>query len=318
MRVRVLARDNLAGLTRDMHLVRDVLQAAGHAVECTGFGAGRARVALHATGLRLARHWRTPVDAQVFLERVHPSLLALAPRNFLVPNPEWFHLRWLRHLKHFSGVLCKTRHARPVFDAVGARTQYVGFTSDDRLDASVPRERAVLHVAGRSSAKGTRAVLEAWQRHPEWPRLTVIQRVAKGDGPVRADNIDHRLGHVDDAELRHLQNAHRFHLQPSEMEGFGHVLAEAMSTGNVVVTTDGAPMHELVSRRRGVLVAPQGVSLHGLSPRFEIQPEAIEAAMYSALTLDDESATTLGAAARTRYLDNDAAFRAALAAAVAG
>ena len=52
-----------------------------------------------------------------------------------------------------------------------------------------------------------------------------------------AANIDHRIGYLDEAELKRLQNAHVFHLCPSETEGFGHYLVEAMGIG---AGTDGA------------------------------------------------------------------------------
>ena len=39
-----------------------------------------------------------------------------------------------------------------------------------------------------------------------------------------------------DAELREIQNANLFHLCPSETEGFGHYIVEALSVGAIVLT----------------------------------------------------------------------------------
>lgn len=311
-RIRILTRDNGAGLTRDMHVVRDVLREAGHAVECVGFGKEAGINSLRELALRAAAPLRPRVDVQVFLERVYPRLLPLARRNVLIPNPEWFPDAWHALVPRFDAVLCKTHHAVPLFQALGGRAQYVGFTGADRLDASVPRERAFLHVAGRSSAKGTGAVIDAWRRHPEWPRLTIVQSASKASTPVRAPNIDHRIGHIDDTELRRLQNAHLFHLQPSEMEGFGHVLVEAMSTGNVVITTDGAPMNELVTRERGLLVAPARTSAKDLATRFHVDADALEPFVHHAMALNEAALEASGTAARAWYISNDAAFHAAL------
>ncbi|EQD67759.1 glycosyltransferase, partial [mine drainage metagenome] len=58
-----------------------------------------------------------------------------------------------------------------------------------------------------------------------------------------AANIEHRIDYLDDAALQRLQNAHWFHLCPSETEGYGHYLVEAMGIGAVVLTTDAAPMN---------------------------------------------------------------------------
>src|SRR5690606_2071978 len=121
---------------------------------------------------------------------------------------------------------------------------------------------------GKSPVKGTEAVLEAWRRHPEWPGLVVVQtsRHARA-GTVPAGNIDHRVGRMPNDELRWLQNACRFHLSPSEAEGFGHCLVEGMSVGAVILTTDGEPMNELVRPGRGLLIEPARVGTLGLARR---------------------------------------------------
>ena len=67
-------------------------------------------------------------------------------------------------------------------------------------------------------------------------------------------NINYFAKYVDDDELRLVQNRHGVHLCPSEAEGFGHTLVEAMSCGAVVITTDGPPMNEMVTPDRGALV----------------------------------------------------------------
>ena len=89
-------------------------------------------------------------------------------------------------------------------------------------------------------------LLAAWRLHPEWPRLTVVQaeRHARR-GPV-APNIEHHIGYLDDNALRWLQNRHQFHVCPSQAEGYGHHLVEALSVGAVVLATDAAPMNEHV------------------------------------------------------------------------
>ena len=129
------------------------------------------------------------IGTQLFLERVYPRCLPLSGHNLLVPNPEWFPPQWLPLLPRFAAVLCKTRHAVDIFDRLGCATRYIGFTSEDRLDTSVPRERAFFHLAGRSQAKGTQVLLEAWRRHPEWPRLTVVQSAKTAQPGPPAANI---------------------------------------------------------------------------------------------------------------------------------
>ncbi|MBS0213819.1 MAG: glycosyltransferase [Proteobacteria bacterium] len=309
MKVRILTRDNGFGLSRDLRRVADALAEAGMQVEPLGMGGDHASNALRAAWLRLLQGWHGAPEIQVFLERTYPRCLLLAPCNVLIPNPEWTGEDAVAVLPRFDAVLCKTRHAVDIFAAQGCATHYIGFSSDDRLDKTVPRERGFFHLAGRSAAKGTQAVLEAWRRHPEWPVLTVVQDARTAQPGAPAANIVHRVEHIDDGLLRTLQNRHQFHLCPSEAEGFGHYIVEALSVGAIVLTTDGAPMNELVTPDRGLLIEPARTARLNLSPQYFVSVEAIEAAVERALALDAQRLAVTSAAARAFFVAGDRAFR---------
>jgi len=314
-KVRIISRDNGVGLSQDMQLVADVMRGAGHDVEVVRYGgSGIANRALE-TRLWVRRGLRGVVDLQIFLERVYKRCLPLAERNVLIPNPEWFSAKWECLLPRFDRVLCKTAHAETLFRDMGCDTRRVGFTSRDLLDVDVPRERAFFHLAGRSVAKGTRAVIEAWERHPEWPRLTVLQHPKMVATPSRAPNVAHIVDYVDAHALRRMQNSHLFHLCPSETEGFGHYLAEAMGVGAVVLTTDGPPMNELVTSATGILIPAADRIRRGLVDHFMVDVAGIESAVAAALALDDSSCQALGQAARTVFVTRDRNFREGLSAA---
>jgi glycosyltransferase involved in cell wall biosynthesis len=306
--IRLISRDNGVGLTRDLALMADVLRTAGMAVEQVGFGSTGMRTRFRTAGLWGSRLLHGKVPVQIFSERVYTHCLPLASRNLLVPNPEWLLPKWLPLLPRFEAVLCKTHHAERIFRALGCRTRFIGFTSEDRHDAGVVRRRAFFHLAGRSSAKGTQVVLEAWRRHPEWPLLTVVQNPRKAREKVQAPNIDHRVEYLDDAQLRELQNAHQFHLCPSETEGFGHYLMEAMSVGAVTLTTDAEPMNELVSTERGVLIPPVSSRRRQLASYYYVDVAAIETAVEQVLVLPETRLAELSARAREYFVLNDQAF----------
>ena len=300
--LRLLTRENGVGLSRDLRLLADGLAEAGVACERVAFGADGRSGTLMEVGLWADRLLRGRVPVQVFIERVYPRCLPLARRNVLLPNPEWLLDKWRPLLPRFDLVLCKTRHAQRLFEAQGCATAYLGFSSDDRHLPALPRERAFFHLAGASSAKGTEAVLEAWRRHPEWPRLTVVQAERHARRGPPAANIDHRIGYLDDTELRILQNRHLFHLCPSEVEGFGHHLVEARSVGAVVLATDGEPMNEHVGPQRGLMIEAARGRRQGLALRWRVEVAAIEAAVERALALDHGQCRRLGDAARQHYL----------------
>ncbi|MFT4196829.1 MAG: glycosyltransferase [Pseudoxanthomonas sp.] len=316
--VRVVTRDNGAGLKRDLEQVEHSLRDHGIAVRPLAFGGNRLFNSLREHALVLAARARGPAEVQLFLERVYPRLLPLARRNLLVPNPEWTRPEWLPLLPRFDAVLCKTRQGERAFAALGCRTVLIGFSSRDCFDPDVPRQRRFLHLAGRSTAKGTGAVVEAWRRHPEWPPLTLVQSARRTRPITDLPNLDHRVGYLPDAELLRLQNACTFHLCPSEAEGFGHYIVEALSTGAVVIGTDGEPMNELVQPDRGLLVAPLDCRPMGQGLRYRIDAGGIEAAVERALALSEAERQRLGAAARAFYLANDRDFGQRLAHAVRG
>lgn len=306
--VRIIGRDNGAGLSRDLSLLHQTLAHAGYEVTVVGFGGERGINALRRGGLRLARAWRGRADLQIFVERIYPDLMDLGKRNLLMPNPEWFPHNWLPHLSRFDGVLCKTRHAVVIFDRLSCRTHYVGFTSEDRIDPSVVRERSFFHLAGRSSAKGTAVLLQAWRRHPQWPRLTVVQSPTKAEIGTAATNLEHRIGYLGERELRTLQNRSLFHACPSEMEGFGHSLMEAMSVAAVTLTTDGVPMNELIAPERGYLIPAVRETRKDLAPRYFVDIAGIESGIERLLSLDAGVVAEMSIAARDHFTHEARAF----------
>lgn len=316
IRVNLIARDNGFGLSHHLRLLRDVLDDAGFEVTVSGIRRGALRKALHPAKLyagivarRLAGRGTQRWDVNLMLERVRPEYLATACRNVLLPHPEWFDQRDRGWLPRLDRAFVLTHHAKPIFEAIGLRADYTGFTSEDRRDVSVPRERTFFHLAGRSANKGTATLLATWRRHPEWPRLTVLQSPRSAAEAVQAANIIHRIDYIPDEELRHIQNAHRFHLCPSETEGFGHYLVEAMGIGAVVVTLDAPPMNEMITPSRGMLVAPSRTGKQSLATTYFYDGAALETVIERLLETSDAELERMGTAARTWFEANDQAFR---------
>jgi glycosyltransferase involved in cell wall biosynthesis len=303
-RCQLIARDNGAGLSRDLPLLADALQRAGCRTQVLGLP-HRGRFAESLTRLQLAR--KAPAfDVNVMLERIRPEFQRAAHRNVLVPNPEYFRPQDHAALAGMDAVWVKTHHAVERFRALGANAHYIGFTSPDRFDANVPRRQAFFHGPGRSGNKGTKALLNLWKKHPEWPTLTVGWRRKRVDIEELPANITLIREHVSDADYRRLQNEHRFHLCPSQTEGYGHYLVEAMSCRAVVITLDAEPMNELVTPERGLLVPAQASGTQDLATLYGFDDEAMEQAIERCLSMDAAAVEQMGVAARGWYESNDA------------
>lgn len=291
------------------------MQAAGHEVHVTRIDALQARrrrslwAQLKVRWALLRRRRRAVDGINVMLEHVWSEYLPACGTSVVLPNPEWFDAHDRRMLSHVDVVWAKTAYTAEVFESLGCRVRYVGFTSEDRFDSEARREATFFHLAGKSSMKGTDRLLRVWARHPEWPRLTVVQHAADTNAPeIEAANIDRRIGYIDDGELRRLQNASQFHLCLSLTEGWGHYIVEALGIGAITVTVDAAPMNELVTADRGALVRHEHVGSQRLATTHYFEEQHLEATIAGLLALTDAQRARLSQNSRRWFLENQAAF----------
>jgi hypothetical protein len=325
LKLRLVGKSNGVGLSRDLELLAAALSASGCEVTqhpCERRDRKRRRSLLARLAMRAGRLRGSPpdppFDVNVMLEHIWPQFVRQARCNVLVPNPEWTDRRDVAMLGIADRVWAKSAVAEELFTARGSRVLRIGFDSQDRFERAVERLPQFLHLAGRSPLKGTQRLLALWQRHPEWPRLTLLQDTPAGiaSRPPVAANIVHRHGFVNDQDLRTLQNAHRFHLCLSEAEGWGHYIAEALSVGAMTFTCDAPPMNELVSAGRGVLVGAHLGEQHNLARMARFDEHALETAIARALLLNTTQLDAIGEAARGWFLANKQGFLARVQGAV--
>jgi glycosyltransferase involved in cell wall biosynthesis len=327
-RINIIAWHNGGGLSRDIEILSSALDHSDIALHLNGATLAEApirrqRIAHRAANLSFAwQHRRrlaaSPYDINIFLEDISPEFFGLARANTFIPNPEWFRRYQHFFLRGIDVVLCKTRDAQNTFNALGSRTQLIGFTSEDRRDTAANHtpQPGFLHVAGRSWQKGTGALVDAWLRHPDWPLLTVVQNAKTYAQtpvkPINAPNIRHVLERLDDAQLQALQNTYTVHLCPSEAEGFGHCIAEAMSCSAVTLTTDAPPMNELITPQRGILVKYHRMQKQRTGANYYVDPADLERKIEAILQMDETTQRAFGQRARQWYEENDRAFRSQL------
>ena len=303
---------NAVGLQRDYEFLRDLLQSWGHEVNGIQFDnpvtAG-------------------PADRNLWLEVVNPRLFPLAREQWFFPNPEWLYDAWIPNLNQFSRrwvpnrflrrwilhslsrrfryVLCKTRDCRKIFQALMPpdKVVFTGFMARDLWEPATSKTRSFLHVAGKSKAKNTEAIIQAWK---EWNipwQLAIVSTVYSGP-PIPNVTFYDRLS---DAELRVMMNTNLFHLCPSMYEGYGHTSHEGMGCGAIVITVDRPPMNEF-GCPPNLYVRPNSIRDFNLATLHVVPASEIHEAVRRAVALTEKECTNLSAQARAVFLKENERF----------
>ncbi|MEA2901476.1 MAG: hypothetical protein QOH36_1363 [Actinomycetota bacterium] len=256
-------------------------------------------------------------DLVILMEVLVEHWLGVGAPTALIPNPEWFLDEFVGLLDGVDVVFAKTHDAVAAFEALGCQVEFTRFTSRDRWLPAVGRDpRSFLHVAGKSHQKGTNTLVDVWAANRDFPRLTIVRtrpRLSRRRMPRHVTLLDEYLP---DGWLQVLQNRAAVHVCPSEAEGWGHHIVEGLSVGAVVVTTDAPPMNEILRPDRGILCAYRSSAQQRLGTAYQVDPDALAAAVRATLERDPAELARLGRRARSFFLENDADFRQRLVAAV--
>jgi glycosyltransferase involved in cell wall biosynthesis len=324
IRINIVAWHNGGGLSRDVEIIIAALPKNRFEVTLNGAPFEQAQVRRQRIVHRAYNLWQlwlnrkrpsaSLYDINLFLEDITPGFFRHAHTNVFIPNPEWFKKYQHRYLQGIDAVLCKTKSGQHIFEELGSNTRFISFTSDDRLNVTPPdnKQTGFLHLAGRSWQKGTKPLTDLWLKHPEWPPLTVVQSPKTYSQsrvkPIVAPNIKHMLERPDDSTLRELQNAYSIHLCPSEAEGFGHCIAEAMSCRALTLTTNAPPMNELITLERGILVEYNKSQRQRSGMNYYVDPADLEQKIESIIRMDNALIQQLGERARQWFEENDRLF----------
>ncbi|KAF1328454.1 hypothetical protein FI667_g6865, partial [Globisporangium splendens] len=212
---------------------------------------------------------------------------------YLMPNIEMYELQ-AEHYWKADVVLCKTaicaRYLNKWFRQEGnpknTQIMYTRHTTSNVAlavreqigdDAIAPKNFSSVrftHTAGTSIQKGTSRILDCWLTRPHFPPVDIYiaEQLYKNDFESRfdeaiqkADNVNLHVGKLDAVQFGKVIAEGSFFLCPSFQEGYGHYINQARASGGVIVTTDVAPMNELITRNSGVLVHSE---VYGFKDQF--------------------------------------------------
>lgn len=296
----LIARDNSYGSNRDSMLLKSELEKCGHEV-LTTVPPGRSLISWLS--------WKKHADVIIHFERIFPRWYSAGEQHFLIPNQERYPKRHLHRLKKVEAVLAKTAHADDIFSQLGSQTFRLRFTSEDRSGSEFKKNwQSFFHLAGGSTLKGTEALVELWNKHPEWPELILVQKTDNAPKKV-PDNIKLHSGYMSDEELYRLQNECGIHLCPSLSEGWGHYIVEALSCGAYVLTTDAAPMNELIAAKIGKLIKYTHHEPRHLGTNFFVDRGKLEQAIEELIQTSQLDFEAYSKRSRQAFLDIHSEFQ---------
>lgn len=304
-----------AGTDRDVTLLRELLQESGMSIKHITIPLKPTRFQRIQNLLMQLPSLLNRPDYQFHIEQLFKEQFWQSRNNYILPNPEFLDPRVFGKLPKKITVLCKTRHASQIFNNTSLESVFTGFTSKDSYRSDIKKDfRKFIHVVGSSPFKGTGMVVSTWRQNPHWPTLTILRKKTDARGIEHwkikdADNINLIEDWISEERLIQLQNESGIHICPSEMEGFGHVIVEAMAVAGVAVTIDAPPMNEHITADCGFLVDCINRGPIGMSECYRLKSESLTATVETILRTPDEELEAMGKHARERYLQMDMNFR---------
>ena len=270
-------------------------------------------------------HLNTPPSkVQMYMEQTKVHYPSVVNQSFwLMVNLEYLEIQLSKKSPAVSMVFVKTRKQTELLANYRRREKLqfgmmlTGHTSNDTLISSYTQDYTkFIHLAGMSPLKNTRVVVETWLHHPEWPTLTVVTSLNKFkdlyEKSQNVRNIDFRLERLPWEERLRLQNTHGIHVCPSEAEGFGHYINEARALKAVVITSNAAPMNELVTEmKNGILIGKPRVKTrgHAKAQLAHVKQIDIEKGVEKILDMSIEQRKEMGEHGRELFLKERADFQ---------
>lgn len=291
LKIRIILSNDGYGLYADQIILQEALESFGHSVEVLKN--------------RKPSKKQISSDINIFIEKINPRWVPYACKNWFIPNPEWYEKK-LPFLGKCNLILCRTRESERIFLSLNKKAYFLGFTSFDCCQEELLKDFSLFfHLAGRSLQKGTSAIIDVWKNDHTLPPIIILKH--QNINTLNQKNVTLIPHIISQADLRYFQNTCGIHLCPSETEGFGHYIMEALSAGSVVITTDAPPMNEFVLDKR-CLVPYKTRSPQNLATNYYVDPVQLEKTIHSLLTLSTSELEEIGLENRQFYLRNKEEF----------
>ena len=199
-------------------------------------------------------------ELNIFLEVISPVLFPFARKNVWIPNPEWSQKTWVPYLKMIDEVWAKTPETRKIFEDLGVKTVFTGWSSLDKMwdPTHVKNYNKAIVPVGRNIFRYPKPVLQAYERirkdmpdlYEKLPELHVVYNSQAMEIFVPDSLSNKVVVHseiMEESQYNSLLKECGLCVCISAAEGFGHAVNEAMSAGCNVIISEIIPFTQYLA-----------------------------------------------------------------------
>lgn len=239
-------------------------------------------------------------DVHIYISNTDSSLLKYAKTKMFMINHELFMQKEsdLEILKEMDYILARNKigleWAQQIKDKhkLKYEVKLIKFSTDFE-QRDIPKiYNMILHSAGQHHWKQTDAIIKCWNKYKDLPVIVITcteQCYRNIKNLINPNNKNIVLYNylLEKEKFIELKNKIGIHLCPSIVEGFGHYINEARKVKSLVITSDLAPMNELINQDTGILIKCDeiGKKKNGADLCF-INEDSIYKAVKEAINLD--------------------------------
>lgn len=193
-------------------------------------------------------------DINLFIQNIDENsieFLFAANKNVLIPNIEWMSSFCIENLSRFDLILAKSKECVDYIINYNSKIKLSGFSSIDRFNPNIKKQKTFFHLCGRSIQKNTELVVDVFNENGL--PITIVDCTGRFKGKTQP-NINYINSFLSEQEINQLFNENLYHICPSINEGWGHYIYEALSCESVVFVPNAKPTNEFLTNDCCVMV----------------------------------------------------------------